>query len=212
MNWFDKVQLINLLKLSHAKSKMIKTGMIKTAANEKSEDIGSTSYDWKNQMGSYLWFGDVNRYVMDSYTVKVYLSKTSENITISLMTNHSYLGTAQYCVFWAYDHSEEKEAIKVYKELNKVVKEVVKEFVDKQKPTSLFDPALRGKVQIIDDQHLVRTNIPVINYSYNIDYEPDWDKNIYGPRYPTYKEVSFKQYLNNSVYSGDNAPTGKFAL
>jgi len=205
MNWFDKIQLVNLLKLTKGDLPMIKTAAL--------VDNGDTTYDWKNQMGSTLWFGDVNRYVMDSYTVKVYLSKTQENITISLMTNHSYLGTAQYCVFWAFDHDEEKQAIEVYKKLNKEVKKIVKDFVDKQKPTSLFDPALRGRVQLIDDPHLVRTNIPVINYSYNIDYEPDWDRNIYGPRYPTYKEVSFKQYLNNSIYSDKkNAPTGKFAL
>ena len=205
MNWFAKIQLFSLLKFSHKSCSMIKTA--------STDDNGPTTYDWKNQMGIVTRFGDVNRYVMDSYTVKVYLSKTHENITISLMTNHSYLGTAQYCVFWAYDHNQEKHAIKIYKQLNKVVKTVVKDFVDNQKPTSLFDPALRGMVQIIDDKHLVRTNIPIINYSYNIDYEPDWDRNIYGPRYPTYKEVSFDQYLNSSIYSkGINAPTGKFAL
>ena len=110
MNWFDRLQLYKLAKNSFS--------MTKTAAMAEND---STSYDWKNQMGNYLWFGDVNRYVMDSYTVKVYLSKTNDNITISLMTNHSYLGTAQYCVFWAYDHNEEKHAIEVYKKLNKVV-------------------------------------------------------------------------------------------
>ena len=129
------------------------------------------------------------------------------------MTNHSYLGTAQYCVFWAFDHNEEKHAIGIYKKLNKAVEEVVKEFVDNQKPTSLFDPCLRDKVQKVDDRHLVRTNIPSINYSYDIDYSKDWDKNIYGPRYPTYKEVSFNQYLNSSIYSdGESAASGKFSL
>ena len=41
----------------------------------------------------------------------------------------------------------------------------------------------------------------------------DWDRNIYGPRYPSYKEESFDQYLNSSIYSNDeHAPVGKFAL
>ena len=205
MNWFDKKQLIDLLRLSRSSSSLMKIASHK--------DDGSDSYDWKNQMGNFTWFGDVNRYVMDSYTVKVYLSKTDDNITISLMTNHSYLGTAQYCVFWAFDFDEEKYAIGIYKKLNKAVEEVIKEFVSSQKPTSLFDPALRAKVQIVGDRHLVRTNIPSINYSYDINYEKDWDRNIYGPRYPKYKEESFTQYLNSSIYSdGDNAPTGKFAL
>jgi len=206
MNWFDKIQLKELLKLSRRSSPIIKTAKI--------QDMdAATAFDWKNQMGEYIWFGDVNRYVMDSYAIKIYISKTAENITISLMTNHAYLGTAQYCVFWVYEHSEEKHAVKIYKQLNKVIKDVVKDFVENQRPTSLFDPALRAKVQIIDDRNLVRTNIPTINYSYDIDYEQDWDKNIYGPRYPTYKEESFSQYLNSSIYSdGEHAPTGKFAL
>ena len=204
MNWFSKAQLFSLLRISYKSYSTIKTA--------STNDDGGTSYDWKNQMGNFVWFGDVNRYVMDSYTIKVYLSKTNENITISLMTNHSYLGTAQYCVFWAFNHNEEKQAIEIYKKLNKEVEKIVKDFVDNQKPTSLFDPALRSKVQLIGDRHLVRTNIPVINYSYDIDYEPDWDRNIYGPRYPTYKEVSFNQYLNSSIYSKNNPPTGKFAL
>jgi hypothetical protein len=204
MNWFDKIQLIDLLKLARRSSPIVKTA--------KSMDF-ETSFDWKNQIGNVTRFGDVNRYVMDSYTIKVFLSKTDENITISLMTNHSYLGTAQYCVFWAFDFDEEKHAIEVYKKLNKAVEEVVKEFVAGQKPTSLFDPALREKVQIVDDRHLVRTNIPTINYSYDINYSKDWDKNIYGPRYPSYKEESFDQYLNSSIYSNDeHAPVGKFAL
>ena len=218
MNWFDKKQLTDLLKMSRTKPAMIKTASVdsdstKIAKKELSMDTGTTEFDWKGQMGNTVWFGDVNRYVMDSYTVKIYLSKTNDNITISLMTNHSYLGTAQYCVFWAFDMNEEKHAIEIYKKLNKAVEEVVKVFVQEQKPTSLFDPALRAKVQIVDDRHLIRTNIPSVNYSYDIDYDQNWDQNIYGPRYPKYKEESFNQYLNSSIYSdGDNAPTGKFAL
>ena len=129
------------------------------------------------------------------------------------MTNHAYLGTAQYSVFWVYDLDEEDKAIKVYKKINKIVKEIVKDFIENQKPTSLFDPALREQIQLIDNRNLVKTNIPVVNYSYDINYDKDWDKNIYGPRYPKYQEVSFNQYLNNSIYSNNKKiPTGKFAL
>ena len=182
--------------------------MIKTAQKQE----GSTSFDWKNQMGEYIMFGDVNRYVMDSYAIKLFASKTNDNITISLMTNHGYLGTAQYCVFWVYELDEEKQARKVYKKINETVKEVVKDFIDNQRPTSLFDPHLRQIIQTIDDRNLVKTNIPIINYSYDIDYSGDWDKNIYGNRYPSYKEESFAQYTNSSYYTKDNKVKGKFSM
>lgn len=209
MNWFNKKQLIDLLKTS---SKIIASqkNIIKTSQSSVNE---GNSYDWKNQMGTYVSFGDVNRYVMDSYTVKVYLSKTDRNITISLMTTHSYLGTVQYSVFWIFDFDEEDLAIKAYKKLNNSVEETIKTFVAEQKPTSLFYPTLREKTQTVGDRHLVKTNIPVVNYSYDINYSKDWDQNIYGPRYPTYKEINFDQYLNSGIYSKDgHAPTGKFAL
>lgn len=157
--------------------------------------------------------GDVNRYVMDAYSIKIYLSKTETGWTVSLMTNHSYLGIAQYCEFWRFGKDEESKARKLYKEINIIVKETCHEFVEREKPTSLFAPTLRNKVQKIRRGDIVKTNIPIINYSYDIDYSANWDKNIYGPRYPTYKEQSFNQYLNSSIYAKTNTPpTGKFAL
>jgi len=194
MNWFKKQE---------AKKPMVKTAAV---LNRRA------ALDWKNQEGEWMTFGDVNRYVMDAYSIKIYLSKTERGWTISLMTNHAYLGTAQYCVFWRFNEDEEKQARSVYKQVNSVIKDTVKEFVSGEKPTSLFDPTLRFRIQNIEDADLVRTNIPIINYSYRIDYEPDWDRNIYGPRYPDYREVSFNQYLNSSIYSKPNPPTGKFAL
>lgn len=169
------------------------------------------SLDWKNQEGEYLLMGDVNRYVMDSYAIKIYISKTAQGWAVSLMTNHAYLGTAQYCVFWKFSDGKEKEAREVYGAISKIVKETCKEFVEGEKPTSLFDPTLRNKIQKVHNADLVRTNIPHINYSYDIDYSANWDKNIYGPRYPDYKEKSFDQYLNSGIYA-NNPPTGKFAF
>jgi hypothetical protein len=168
--------------------------------------------DWKGQEGDWITFGDVNRYTMDAYSIKLYLSKTERGWTISLMTNHAYLGTAQYCVFWRFDLEQKKEAYSVYNKVNDIVRKTVKEFISEEKPTSLFDPVLRSRIQKLHDKDIIRTNIPVINYSYDIDYEADWDRNIYGPRYPKYHEESFSQYLNNSIYNKTNTPTGKFAL
>lgn len=196
MNWFSICQCNDLIKKDPEIPSMKKLA----------------SLDFKNQEGDWMMFGDVNRYVMDAYAVKLFLSKTDRGWTISLMTNHAYLGTAQYSVFWRFDLKDEEDARRVFKEVNKIVKETMTEFVKEEKPTSLFDPTLRSRIQDIDDADLVRTNIPIINYSYDIDYEKDWDRNIYGPRYPTYKEVSFNQYLNSSIYSKTNPPTGKFAL
>ncbi len=200
MNWFSKIQQKDLLK----QARYYKTKGIKKYAEK--------SFDWKNQMEEIITFGDVQRYVMDAYSVKLFVSKTSDNITISLVTNHAYLGTVQYSVFWLYNLDEEAKAKKHFTKINSIIKEVTKDFIDNRKPTSLFTPTLREKVQLIQDANLVRTNIPTINYSYDIDYSGKWDKNIYGNRYPSYKEQSFSQHLNSSYYAKDNKVKGKFSM
>ncbi len=198
MNWFKKQEF---------KEANVPTSkqMTKTA---------SAGENWDNQEGDWLMFGNVNRYRLDAYAIKVFISKTKYNWTISLMTNHAYLGTAQYNVFWRYGLDEEKRARKTFKEINKIVKEVVEDFIDNEKPSSMFDCTLRQRIQQIDQGDLTKTNIPSINYSYDIDYSGDWDKNIYGGRYPIANkpEDSFKEYLNNSYYVNDKRIKGKFSL
>lgn len=188
MNWFSKKQ-------------------IKTAMGNDSE--------FKNQEGHYWTMGDVNRYSHDAYSIKVYKSQTDHDISVSLMASHNYLGTNQYSAFWKFGKNEESKASETYKEISKIVKSTCEEFIAKEKPTSLFCPMLRERTQKIEKSCLIKTNIPSINYSYNIDYSGRWDKNIYGPRYPDNKEISFSKYLNSGIYSdkdGNKPPTGKFSI
>jgi hypothetical protein len=199
MNWFDKTNL--------------KQEMIKISSAKDETDNLNTKLDWRGQAEDFLWFGDIQRYVFDSQTVKIFLSKTDKKWAVSLMTNHTYIGTCGFSIFWTFDLSESQEAKKVYKLVDKIARDTIKEFVEQEKPTSIFYPTLRKRLRdITNRKDMVRTNIPVINYSYDLPLEEDWRKTIYGPRYPKYKEESFDQYLNNSIYSKDNPPTGKFAL
>ena len=68
MNWFDKIQLIDLLKESGKRTPIIKTA--------------TCGEQWDNQEGDWLMFGNVNRYRLDAYAIKVFLSKTQYNWTI----------------------------------------------------------------------------------------------------------------------------------
>jgi len=62
MNWFSK--------------KQIKTAMV--------------SSDFDNQEGKYWTMADVNRYSHDAYSIKVYISNTNHDISVSLMASHNY--------------------------------------------------------------------------------------------------------------------------
>jgi hypothetical protein len=188
MNWFSK--------------KQIKTAM----------DSGG---DFSNQKGHYWTMGDVNRYSHDAYSIKIYISNTEHDISVSLMASHNYLGTNQYSAFWKFGKNEASKASDTYEKVSKIVKSTCEEFISKEKPTSLFCPILRERTQDIQDRNLIRTNIPTINYSYRLDYSGNWDKNIYGPRYPSNREESFDKYLNSSIYSeknGNKPPKGKFSI
>ena len=108
---------------------------------------------------------------------------------------------------------KEKEANELFRVVSSIARETIEEFVSEEKPTVLLHAVLRQKFKKLKRGDVNKTNIPIINYSYDIPYETDWRKSIYGPRYPSYKEESFDQYLNSSIYSDSkNAPTGKFSL
>jgi hypothetical protein len=176
-------------------------------------DIRKISYDYKGQERILEDdFGDLERYVFDAYNIRIYLNKTNYKSTVSLIINHYYLGTVILNLFWSYDIGQDKEARKLYKKVVKISKDTMAEFVAEEIPTCMFSSFLRKRLHEIEPRDVNRTNNPIINYSYDIPYADDWRKTIYGPRYPRHKEESFNQYLNSSVYSQDNPPTGKFAL
>lgn len=216
MNWYSKTQI-----KKHIHKLFISKKTIKTASALESDNTGTVSklgptvsseLDWKQQAEDTLEFGNFQRYVCDSQTIKVFLTKTNTKLAVSLITNHTYLGTAGWSIFWALDLNEKKEAEELFKKVAYIARETTEEFIREEKPTVLLHIVLRQKFKDLERHDVVRTNNPIINYSYDIPYETDWRKTIYGPRYPTYKEESFEKYLNSSIYSKNNAPVGKFAL
>ena len=158
-------------------------------------------------------FGDTMRYTMDSHDINVAMNKTDEEIIVSVTLGSAYVGTYILDSFWSFKLSEEGKSRKLYNDLSDKIKKVLTSFVKERTPTSLLCPFVRKIISELNKSDYIKTNIPSINYSYDLPIEEDWRKTIYGPRYPKYKEESFKQYLNSSIYSdGDSAPTGKFAL
>jgi len=178
------------------KSKVSK-GIVKIASHLKmAADVDNLSPD--NQNASQLDIFDIQRYVMDSYTIKVAISSTSKKISVSIQTNHGFLGSIVWAEYWYYDLDEYKKAKNTYDKLNEIVQRVTHRFVDEEIPTPLLWPFIKKESDTIDPKGAYRSNIPCVNYSddYSNLMSPDWRSNIYGTRYPKYQEVSYKQYLN----------------
>ena len=187
-NWYYNAQKAALTTAQ----KMIKLATRDFSAND---DYSAA----RNQQASSQTLYDVQRYVMDSYAVKTALSETKDNITISLICNHNFLGTISWDSYWAYDKNEIKTAKKDYLTIVKGVQSIMEEFIDNRTPTPNFWPTVRARVcDAVASGNRVKANNPTVNYSRNIKYEEDWSKLIYGNRYPPYKEESYDQYTNNS--------------
>lgn len=208
MDWFNKLYFKS--EFSKNKKSSPKKGFVKTAQSKLS--LPSDDLDWKSQAEDDIEFGNFARYVFDSQTVKIFLTRTSRKFAVSLITNHTYLGTAGFTIFWSFNLDQRKEAEEVFKEVSEIARKATIEFIREEKPTVIFYSTLRQRLKHLKRGDVVRTNIPSINYSYDLHYAEDCRETIYGPRYPTHKEVSFDQYLNSSVYKKKDAPTGKFAL
>ena len=174
--------------------------------------LKKVSWDYKGQEQDKIEMGDILRYSMDTHDINISLNKTDEEIMVSLTMGSAYVGTFILDCFWSFDLNEEEKARKLYKDLGNAIKPILKKFVKEKIPTCLLSPFLKKAIKDLSNSDYIRTNIPIINYSYDLPVEADWRETIYGKRYPKYKEESFKQYLNNNIYSGENIPTGKFAL
>jgi len=178
----------------------------------RADSLKKLSWDYKSQETDKIEFGDIMRYTMDSHDINVAMNKTDEEIIVSLTMGSSYVGTYILDCFWSFTFGEESKAKTLYGEISNTIKPILKRFVKERIPTSLLCPFIRKAVVSLNKSDYIKTNIPIINYSYDLPLEEDWRETIYGQRYPKYKEESFKQYLNNSIYSGKDAPIGKFAL
>lgn len=151
------------------------------------------SYDYKNQEILQDSLSDIMRYTFDSYSLNMSKNKTKDHITVSMVMSHSYLGSLIYNYFLSFDLDQEKEASSAFKEMTKITQNTMSEFVENEIPSNLLHSYLRKRYKVLGDDNIIKTNIPSINYSFDLEYEDDWRSQIYGKRYPKHKEISFRQ-------------------
>jgi len=170
------------------------------------------SWDFKGQEIDKLEMGDCLRYTMDSHDINIARTKTDDEIIVSLTMGSAYVGTYILDCFWSFELDEVEKSKKLYNDITSTIKPILKRFTKERIPTSLLSPFIRKAVSELNNSDSVKTNIPAINYSYDIPLSDDWRQTLYGGRYPKYKEESFKQYLNNSYYLNNNKIKGKYSM
>lgn len=149
----------------------------------------------ENQKGTVGIVFDIQRYGFDNYFIRTAYSKSDDNISVSLVITHGDLGSTAYSNYWFYELNESKIAEKTYKEVNKVVKDVMSKFTAERIPTALLFTYIRSGIEDIDKEHTASYNIPWMNFSKDVKIDPDWRSNIYGTRYPKYTEQGKKKEI-----------------
>lgn len=193
MNWYNRHKVYKLSECRAIFGFSEPKGLIKTAGILQGDITEEDHSVPDNQRGVFATFFDVQQYVMDSYMTKIGISECADKWTVTLLCNHSFLGTIAYDAYWTFGKDEQKEAESTYDAILKEVKAICERFVEERITTAIYWPTLKSELQKIDPDHRVATNIPWINYARNLEIEPDWRKNIYGNRYPEYSESNYLQ-------------------
>ena len=151
-------------------------GLVKTAQTFSQER-------WEADVGDY------QRWVVDTFSCALFLTKTANMITISLNVWNWHNSTMMFQDFWKYSLKDESKSRTSYQKMKKSGQDIIREYTDGamyQSPNCMIFAAMRKAFWNIDRENLAKTNIPHINYArQKADYEEDWRSSIYGNRYPT---------------------------
>lgn len=139
--------------------------------------------------------GDYQRWVIDTYDIKIYLTKSSKFCSISLNVWNWHTGNLMFQDFWKYDPNKYDEALASYKKMVKAAERIERDFTtgdNFEAPSGVIVTTLRNELWELDRENLAKSNIPSINYSrQKATYVKDWRNSLYGNRYPTGDSTGF---------------------
>ena len=139
--------------------------------------------------------GDFQRWVIDTYDIKLYLTKNAKFCSISLNIWNWHNSELVFQDFWKYDLKKFETAKSAYKKMIKAAEDIVADFTtgeNYEAPNNVILTTLRTVLWDVDRENLAKSNIPSINYSrQKASYERDWRSSLYGNRYPTGDSTGF---------------------
>ncbi len=166
-----------------------KRGIKASAVNGKIVTASLQQESWEKT------YGDYQRWVIDMYEVKVFLTKSHKFASISLNVWNWHNGLMVFQDFWKYDLKEYEKSKSTFKKIVKACSDAYEDFVKgdfQTAPNSMFYSYIRNSTWDIDREHLAQSNIPHINYArQKATYEKDWRSTLYGNRYPKESTTGF---------------------
>jgi len=130
-------------------------------------------------------FGDVQRYIYDAYTARVFITNlANEKITVSVSLVMIQTGHTMWQDFWRYDISEVALARATFKKVSDITGKIFDEFRYNDIPNPMLHSYLREALRHIDLKHKPKSRIPSVDWAREHDGVTDWRSSIYGNRYP----------------------------
>ena len=132
-----------------------------------------------------------------------------------------YSGSFDYAAFqsiWHFAKNEEKTANKVFDTLKFAINGIKEEHNKNQKHSTSLTPIIREAVKSIAETHQYRKNIISLDESDLQTGESNWEKSIYGGKYPEFQEESKQEMfdknhnegsIKRTMYTGRNSKTTK---
>ena len=145
--------------------------------------ITASSQGW--QEGYDDTFGDVQRYLYDAYTARVYITKIADKkITVSVGLYHLQEGTCMYQDWWRFSPDEEGKARRVWNEVKAEVDKVFEDFKTNNMPNPLLHTHIREATRFIAPENKPSSRVPLVDYARSLTCVTDWRQTLYPNRYP----------------------------
>jgi len=154
----------------------------------------------------------------DRYICELVMRQARNQYKIKLTHYAGILDYSAFQAIWIFSKGEEDFATRVYNLLERELERIQEEH-DKSMthPTNLV-PIIREAVRPIAVNHRIEKNSVSLKASDSVASEDNWEKAVYGNRYPEYHEESKqerkldnhpKETIKRTVYEGRNKKTTK---
>ncbi len=154
----------------------------------------------------------------DNHICELILRKVADKYKIKLTHYSGIIDYAAFQSIWHFSEQEEKTANKVFDTLAFTINGIKEEHNKNQRHSTTLTPMIREAVKSVSEAHQYRKNILSLDESDLQVGESNWERTLYGNKYPEYQEESKQEMLSNNhcegsvkrtVYTGRNSKTTK---
>ena len=134
----------------------------------------------------------------DNHFCELILRKVADRYKIKLTHYAGSFDYAGYQAIWHFAETEKKTADQVFATLTHTLNDIQRQHNESQKHAVALAPIIREAVKPIAENHQYRKNVLSLDEADQLQGEANWQKAIYGNKYPEYQEESKQEMLSGN--------------